>query len=112
MLVVEDDPASASALSTILRRLGMEIKVTATVSDALAALAVERPDVVLLDLMLPDGDGEQILSHVREHLPGTRVYVLTACSDLTRLKKLNLLKPDSILAKPIDLGRLLAELKN
>jgi two-component system nitrate/nitrite response regulator NarL len=55
--------------------------VTRTPTDALRMLAAERPDVCVLDLGFPDGDGIDVLSHVRETSPETKVLMLSATRD-------------------------------
>ena len=110
MLLVEDDLVSASALTAILSRRGFEVLHAGTVSAGLALLA-EAPDTVILDLMLPDGDGAAILQQVRDSGAPTRVVITTAVHDLARLAAVRGLGPDVILQKPIDLAGLLTVLR-
>ncbi len=106
MLLVEDDAISASALATILRRRGFEVHHVLNVAGGIDSLS-EAPSIVILDLMLPDGDGSHVLEEIRRrHLP-CRVLVTTASTDPERLDALGRLKPDIVLQKPIDLPRLL-----
>jgi two-component system OmpR family response regulator len=81
--VVEDDDASAQALRLILRRYGWQVEVASTISAANAYLDAHTPDVILLDLMLPDGEGASILRRVRERGLASKVTVTTASSDPT-----------------------------
>ena len=106
VLLVEDDPVSASALNAILRRRGFDVLPATTLAQAMDLLQ-QRPAFVVLDLMLPDGDGAAVLRHVRKTRPETRVLVTTAVSDPERLRALRALGPDVILQKPIDLNALL-----
>ena len=78
VLLVEDDALISSSLSRAVRARGYDVRTAGTVADALAAIADAAPDLVLLDLGLPDGDGEE-RAHVlaREH-PRVPVIVLTA----------------------------------
>ena len=103
LLLVEDDWTSHDALRKLFRRKGWEVLSAMTVAGGLALLEA-RPDCVILDLMLPDGDGAAILRKVRsDHLP-IRVVVTTGLSDPTRLRAVADLKPDAVLQKPIDLA--------
>lgn len=78
----------------------------ATVAEALCKLN-PAPDAIVLDLMLPDGDGLIVLQQVRrQHLP-SRVAVTTGTSDELRLEAAEALHPDLVLRKPIDLAELL-----
>lgn len=65
-LVVEDEPAISEPLVTHLVREGFDAEVAATIEDATASLLRERPDIVLLDVMLPDGDGRDLCREIRK----------------------------------------------
>lgn len=77
-----------------------------TLADALAHLGA-KPSWVILDLMLPDGNGERILETVRESGSGARVVVTTGVFDEQRLRALKDLAPHAILIKPINVRELL-----
>lgn len=102
MLLVEDDLVSASALRSILVRRGYHVVHAATVAEAMAGLS-PPPDVVILDLMLPDGDGAAVLVHLRAAGVSVRVIVTSAVHDPDRLSAVRALAPDVMLQKPIDL---------
>jgi len=105
VLVVEDDPSSLGALSSILRLWGWDVRGVSTIADALPLL--EKPfGRLILDLMLPDGDGVLILRHIRGRSLPTEVIVTTGVSDVHRLDEVRHLSPRTILTKPIDLERL------
>ena len=106
VLIVEDDAISANAMRAILVRRGFEAEVVSRVDDALIALH-RRPDFMILDLMLPDGDGTQLLQYVRTNNLPTRVAVTTGVNDVDRLRLVQSLEPDGLLRKPIDLTHLL-----
>jgi DNA-binding response OmpR family regulator len=65
VLVVEDEPAIADVVSRYLRRAGYDTAVAGTGRDALGRAAAGRPDVVVLDLMLPDIDGLEVMRRLR-----------------------------------------------
>lgn len=90
----------------------MDVTVVTTVAQGLVKLDALHPDYVVLDLMLPDGDGEQILRHIRSSAEKIRVCVTTASNDVDRLTNLQTMHPDCVLPKPIDLHKLLAQLEN
>jgi two-component system, OmpR family, response regulator MtrA len=84
VLVVDDDTALAEMIGIVLRTEGFDPSFCADGSGALAAFREAKPDLVLLDLMLPGMDGFAVLEELRR-LPersGTPVIVLTA-KDLT-----------------------------
>ena len=83
-LVVEDNPADAMLLEGDLRRnrdAQFEITHVAGLEDALASLAVAAYDVVLLDLGLPDSQGADTVTRLRQSQPGVPVVVLTGLDD-------------------------------
>ena len=77
ILVVDDHPSSAEVLSLLLRRLGHEVE---TANDGNAALGVAerfKPEIALLDLVLPDMDGYEVSRRLRELDLGTRLLALS-----------------------------------
>lgn len=64
-------------------------------------------DWILLDLMLPDGDGTEVLRAVREQRLSPRVAVATASTDPARLAAVQDLSPDALLYKPVTFAELL-----
>jgi two-component system response regulator MtrA len=80
VLVVDDDPALAEMLTIVLRTEGFESRVCANGDNALAAFRDFKPDVVLLDLMLPGKDGIDVCKEIRAD-SGVPIVMLTAKSD-------------------------------
>ena len=103
---MEDDHVSAAALAAILRRRGFEVVIAPTVAQALHLLD-QHPQIVLLDLMLPDGDGSIILRKIRDRQLPIRVLVTTAANDPDQLAEVQSLHPDAVMKKPLDLPGLL-----
>jgi DNA-binding response OmpR family regulator len=66
VLVVEDDPPIRELLSFHLERAGMAVRALPSAHEALATVSAWHPDVVLLDLMLPDGSGLDLCRQIRE----------------------------------------------
>ncbi len=80
VLVVDDDPALAEMLGIVLRGEGFETAFVADGDAALAAFRRERPDIVLLDLMLPGTDGLEVCRQVRAE-SGVPIIMITAKTD-------------------------------
>ena len=78
VLVVEDDPLIASSLARALGSKGYDALTASSVAAATAALDARVPDLVLLDLGLPDGDGEEVCRLLARRHPHVPVIVLTA----------------------------------
>jgi DNA-binding NarL/FixJ family response regulator len=66
-----------------------------------------QPDWLLLDLMLPDGDGIKVLEHVRKIEAPVKVCILTGCGDQNRLDAVKQLGPDGFITKPVDFAVLM-----
>ena len=102
ILIVEDHAPTRRAVASLFLRRGWDVRSAATVAEARAALA-PPPDCLILDLMLPDGGGEDILRTVREGALPTRVVaVTTGSSDSVRLAEVARLRPELMIQKPID----------
>jgi two-component system, OmpR family, KDP operon response regulator KdpE len=80
VLVVDDEPQIRRALSLNLGARGYEVLEAVTGESALAAVDAEHPDVVLLDLGLPDMDGITVLRALRQH-SNVAVIILTVRDD-------------------------------
>ena len=80
VLVVDDDPALAEMLAIVLRNEGFDSRLCATGDRALAEFRDYRPDIVLLDLMLPGKDGIDVCKEIRAE-SGVPIVMLTAKSD-------------------------------
>jgi DNA-binding response OmpR family regulator len=110
VLVVEDDLDSYQALSKILKHVGYETLSAETLAEA-RSLIGQAPRFLVLDLLLPDGNGKDLLREVREGDFPIKVAVLTAAADKQLLDDVRALKPDALFAKPLDVPRLLAWLR-
>ncbi|HWB67586.1 MAG TPA: MtrAB system response regulator MtrA [Mycobacteriales bacterium] len=80
VLVVDDDPALAEMLGIVLRNEGFEPSFVGDGDEAIAAFRATRPDLVLLDLMLPGTDGVDVCRAIRAE-SGVPIVMLTARSD-------------------------------
>lgn len=82
ILVVDDDPDVLYTVRTILEREGFEVATASGGDDALELLKTQTPDLILLDVMMPDTDGWEVLKEVRndERLKELPVVMLTVKS--------------------------------
>jgi len=111
ILLVEDDILLADGLRTALKREGFSVNHVATGKQALTTLATDKPEILILDLGLPDMDGLAVLKRLRagDHAP--QVLILTA-RDATEDKVSGLdLGADDYLVKPFEMPELLARLR-
>jgi DNA-binding response OmpR family regulator len=106
VLLLEDDTFSADVMTQLLTHYECDVKWARTLLDAMPLLT-RAPAFAILDLMLPDGGGDRVLELIRRRKLPTKVVMLTASRDRDRLKHVARLKPDLILAKPLNFIRLL-----
>jgi DNA-binding NtrC family response regulator len=112
ILYVEDDPPSGRLVQSIAESAGYAIDVVRTGGEFLSALASTKPDLLLVDLHLPDASGLELLAKARLRLPESPVIVVTASNavdDAVRALKGGAL---DYLTKPVDHQRLLVSLAN
>jgi two-component system KDP operon response regulator KdpE len=110
VLVVDDDPQISRALRVTLRAAGYDVVTVPDGRTALRAAAAEHPDLIVLDLGLPDLDGTEVLAGLRPWFTGP-VLVLSARADSH--DKVGALDAgaDDYVSKPFDMGELLARLR-
>ncbi len=111
VLLIEDDPSLAQALIQTLKHEGFSVNHLAEGKQGILAVQTELPDIVILDLGLPDIDGTEVLKAIRVESADLPVLVLTARTSLDdKVKGLDL-GADDYLAKPFEVAELLARLR-
>ena len=106
VLVVEDDKDFADNLQDILGDAGYEVSLCGTIASAREFLSSACPDVILLDLNLPDGDGAGFLNESRVMLPQTEVVVITGHASLHSATAALNTHAFGYLVKPVDIDQL------
>ena len=81
ILVVDDDPTVSDVVRRYLEQAGCEVRLAADGIDGLAAIAAQRPDLVVLDLMMPGIDGLEVCRRVRRQMPDLPIVMLTALGE-------------------------------
>jgi two-component system OmpR family response regulator len=110
VLVVDDEPNIADVISIALRYNDYEVVIAANGRDALEAVGASRPDLIVLDVMLPDLDGFEVARRLRERADETPILFLTA-KDTTEDKVRGLtLGGDDYVTKPFSVEELLARI--
>lgn len=111
LLLVEDDHLVAQGLCRSLRQEGYSVEHSATVKHALQCLGSGEIELVILDLGLPDGDGSQILKHIKAQKKVIPVVILTARNSIDdKVQGLDM-GADDYLAKPFEPAELFARLR-
>jgi two-component system, NtrC family, response regulator HydG len=105
VLVVEDDPIQQRLLTVVLQEAGWRPVLATTAAEALRRAEVEDLAAVLLDLVLPDRSGEELLGMLRERCPSVPVIVLSAQDSVARAVEIMRQGPYDYLVKPVDPDR-------
>jgi len=108
--IVDDDAAIRELLSFMVTEDGCRVESFLSGADVLAA-AAPPPAAVLLDLMMPEIDGVEVLKELRRRHPALPVVILTAVSDIARAVEVTKLGAYDYLTKPVDRDRLLTTLR-
>jgi DNA-binding response OmpR family regulator len=113
VLVVDDDASVRAMLGYLLHDEGYDVREAADGVEAVTALTVEAPDCMVLDLMMPNVDGVEVLRRRRAggFAPDTRVLVLTAKTDTKDAVWCWELGADEYLNKPVDPDKLAREIR-
>jgi DNA-binding NtrC family response regulator len=103
ILIVEDEKVVADTLGQILSGTGYEIRVVYSAEDALALLATWRPEIAILDVMLPKMNGIELALVLKEHLPSCHTLLFSGQPSVEALmeKAKNEGHHFEILAKPV-----------
>jgi two-component system, OmpR family, response regulator len=111
VLVVDDEPSLAELLASVLRYEGWEIRTAGDGTGAVRTAREFRPDAVVLDIMLPDFDGLEVLRRVRAELPHVCVLFLTARDAVEDRVAGITAGGDDYVTKPFSLEEVLARLR-
>ena len=113
ILVIEDDPVARADLQARLEANGYVVARAADAASALTVVNREHPDLILLDLGLPAGDGYLVLERLRkiEALAAIPVLIVTGRSDADTRKRVAAMGVAPVLTKPVDTEVLLAAVR-
>jgi CheY-like chemotaxis protein len=102
ILLIDDEKDLCALLGNALSSRGFQMEYAHTRGEALKCLAGRRPDLILLDLSLPDGDGLALLSHLRKTRPAPAVIITTAFGSEEVRSEAEKLGASGFLDKPYD----------
>lgn len=110
ILVVDDEPAIVRAVRANLTRHGFQVETATTGADALSAAAARHPDLILLDLGLPDADGLTVIRRIRAHDNVPIVVLSVRGAERDKVTALDQ-GADDYLTKPFGVDELLARIR-
>jgi two-component system, OmpR family, KDP operon response regulator KdpE len=110
VLVIDDEPQILRALRTSLRAAGYEVTSAATAADALTAAALQPPEAVILDLILPDGNGTGVCRELRKWTTAPVIVLSAVGEEQDKVEALDA-GADDYVTKPVGLDELLARLR-
>lgn len=103
ILIVDDEEVSLTSVKRILKWHGLKnIEICDSGSEAIRKIRQENFDVVLLDLLMPEVDGMQVLESTKPYCPGTEFIILTAVDDISTTVKAMRQGAYDYLVKPVD----------
>lgn len=112
ILVIEDNRAILDVITLILQSEAYKVSGLNKSADMMKHIAAFKPDMVILDIMLPDGDGRQLLSQIRENEQTADIPVLMISAKYTgKTIEHGSYKPNGFLAKPFDIDELLDKIE-
>jgi DNA-binding response OmpR family regulator len=110
ILVVEDEESISQPFAEALRRAGFEAVVTATAAGAIALADSEEPDLVMLDLALPDGDGRDVCRELRRRSDVPIVMLTARGTEMDKIVGLEL-GADDYVVKPFSAAEVISRIR-
>lgn len=114
ILIADDEPNIVISLEYLMRREGYEVEVARDGNEALSMIQRDRPDLVLLDAMMPGKSGFEVCQAVRDddRLTGTQILMLTAKGRETDVAKGKALGADAYIIKPFSTRELAEKVRS
>jgi DNA-binding response OmpR family regulator len=112
ILVIEDNHAILDVITLILQSEAYKVAGLNRSADMMAHIDAFKPDLMILDIMLPDGDGRELLTQIRTNEKTTSIPVLMISAKYTaETIQHGEHKPNGFLAKPFDIDELLDKIE-
>lgn len=112
VLIVDDEPDTLELVKLVLESGGFKTVLAASGKEALKELEASRPDLVLLDIMMPDMDGWEVFRKIKEKNANIPIAILTAkAQNFDRLLGLHVLKADDYIIKPFGKNELISRVR-
>ena len=112
VLIADDEALIRQSIRTMLLREGFEVTVAASGAEAWLRFQEDKPDVVLLDLVLGDADGIEVLRRMRQEAPDTKVILISAHGSIESAVTAMKLGGYDFIKKPFELEEIVAAVRN
>jgi len=106
VLLIDDEPSIQFGFRAYLNKTGYDVQTAGSIVEAGQKLTQRSFDIILLDLSLPDGNGLDLISEIRQNHPEVALVVITGRSDVPVAVKAMQLGADNFLTKPVDMNEL------
>lgn len=111
LLIVDDEVGIVEEVSSFFVEEGFDVKTADSGSDGIRMIDSFKPDLLILDIKLPDISGLEVLKHSKTASPGTKVIVVTGYVDQAIIDRAEELGRDAFLQKPFNLMLLYDEVE-
>ncbi len=112
VLIVDDEPDTLELVKTILESRGFKTTLASSGAEALSKITDGRPDLVILDIMMPDMDGWDVFRKIKEIDPKMPVAILTAkAQNIDKFLGLHVLKAEEYITKPFGKDELIEKVR-
>ncbi|ADY50858.1 response regulator receiver protein [Pseudopedobacter saltans DSM 12145] len=112
ILIVDDDPSIVMSLEFLLQKSGSKVFIASNGREAMEKIDAHQPDLVLLDIMMPEVDGYEVCEYVKKNyaIPAIKVIFISAKSKDEDIKKAYTKGADLFVIKPFSTRRLLEKI--
>ena len=107
VLICDDDTLIGRLFTRFFRNAGYEAELALGGYEAMQRCAQRRPDVVVTDILMPKGDGFELINHLRQNHPGVPIIAMTGSPDDAILQEAQQLGVERRFRKPFDMRQLL-----
>lgn len=112
ILIIEDEPSLREIISGVLIKEHYTVETAATAAEAVDKLGIYEYDCILLDIMLPDGNGLELLKHFKASHKADSIIIISAKDSIDDKVKGLELGADDYLAKPFHIAELIARIRS
>jgi DNA-binding NtrC family response regulator len=110
ILIVDDEAGIVQEIKEFLEEEGYEVRTADSAKAGIKLIEEIRPDVIMIDVKLPDASGNEVLRACKEKSPKTKTIIVTGYVDQHVMDEAELIGRDTFLQKPFNLEKILEEI--